>query len=136
MPMPNPAFISRRRWWGAAWLAAMSWPALAKDKPAHAGAASGAAAAPSAAAVSSSPAAKPPGDPPPLAKLAPVDINQADKAALLKLPGIDRERADAIVRGRPYGSTDELVARRIISPAAYARIRPHVVAGKPAGTPP
>jgi len=103
----------------------------ARDKPARAEAGASAAAASAAA---SAPASLP--EPPPAAKPAPVDINRADKAALLKLPGIDAERADAIVRGRPYAGSDELVSRKIISPSAYARIKSQLVVGGPAGRAP
>jgi DNA uptake protein ComE-like DNA-binding protein len=63
-----------------------------------------------------------------------VDINCTDSAALevalRKLEGIGEERAKAIAKGRPYGSPDDLVARQILPPAVYARIKSRLVAPK------
>ena len=61
----------------------------------------------------------------------PVDLNQATKDQLTSLPGVDSERADRIIAARPYGSTSELVSRRVISQAEYDRIKDRVQVGKP-----
>lgn len=64
-----------------------------------------------------------------------VDINCKDGAALAialrKLKGINEERASAIVRGKPYDKTEELVSRSIIPPSAFESIKPHLVALQP-----
>ncbi len=86
------------------------------------GAASAVVAAPSAAAAASRPA-----------RVALVDLNNADLDTLLQLEGITAERASAIVRGRPYRTPDEMVSRRILSRSAFDKIKPRVVALKPAG---
>lgn len=52
-----------------------------------------------------------------------IDLNTASQAALEALPGIGPVTARAIVAGRPYAGTDELVDRRIVPQSTYARIR-------------
>lgn len=58
----------------------------------------------------------------------PLDVNQATKEQLLSLPGINAERADRIVAGRPYTSSSELVSRRVISHQEYEQIKDRVTA--------
>ena len=53
----------------------------------------------------------------------PIDINTASAEELATLPGLDPARADAIVRGRPYRSRNELYLRAVISADTYARIK-------------
>lgn len=108
--------------------ALVSFPALAQKcevpraaPQAPAAVASAASAAASAAAAASKPAL--------------VDLNCTDSAALevalRKLEGIGEERAKAIAKARPYRSPDDLVARQILPPAAYAKIKSRLVASKP-----
>lgn len=57
-----------------------------------------------------------------------VDINSAKLEALRTLPGIGQAEAEKIVKGRPYRAKHELVERKILSAAAYAKIRDYVIA--------
>jgi DNA uptake protein ComE-like DNA-binding protein len=58
----------------------------------------------------------------------PVNINRASAADLETLPGIDEERANKIIGGRPYDDSEQLVKRHILSRSEYDRIATHVVA--------
>src|SRR5690625_6888921 len=57
----------------------------------------------------------------------PVDLNNADAAALQTLPGIGPALADRILAHRrdngPFGSVDDLMAVSGIGPATFARLR-------------
>lgn len=71
------------------------------------------------------------------AKAALIDINSATLEELETLPGIRDARALAIVKNRPYANKEQLVTRKVISAAAYKRIRGLIVArqrsaGRPA----
>ena len=57
-----------------------------------------------------------------------VDINSASAAELGKVRFIGRKRAAAIVSGRPWRSPDELVAKKIVPPKYYERIKDQLVA--------
>jgi DNA uptake protein ComE-like DNA-binding protein len=59
-----------------------------------------------------------------------LDLNSATKEQLTSLPGISNERADRIINGRPYGNSQELVTRHIVSQQEYDRIRDQVTAKK------
>jgi DNA uptake protein ComE-like DNA-binding protein len=93
-------------------------------------------AAPSATPATPSTSAKPPpaSAKPPAASAAPVergaliDINSASKSELDALPNIGGARAEAIVKGRPYKSKDELVRRKIIPENVYKGIKERIVA--------
>lgn len=56
------------------------------------------------------------------------DINVASQVLLEKLPGIGPARAAAIIAGRPYTSTDELVERSVIPASVYEQIRELITA--------
>jgi len=58
----------------------------------------------------------------------PLDLNTASADDLASLPGIGRSDAKRIIAGRPYRDRRELVSRKILTEAAYDRIREHVVA--------
>jgi competence protein ComEA len=58
----------------------------------------------------------------------PLDVNKATKDQLLTLPGINAERADRIIAGRPYSSSSDLVSRRVISQQEYDTIKDKVTA--------
>ena len=54
------------------------------------------------------------------------DLNTATSGELAKLPGMTPTLARAIVRGRPYTRTDDLVSRNIITGPQFDRIRAQV----------
>jgi DNA uptake protein ComE-like DNA-binding protein len=53
----------------------------------------------------------------------PLDLNAASQAELTALPGISADRSKAIVEGRPYKATYDLVKRNILTEEAYSRIK-------------
>jgi DNA uptake protein ComE-like DNA-binding protein len=57
-----------------------------------------------------------------------LDINSATEGELSDLPGITQRDARKIMQGRPYRSTGELVAKRVLSDAAYLKIRDQITA--------
>jgi DNA uptake protein ComE-like DNA-binding protein len=58
----------------------------------------------------------------------PLDINSATREQLLALPDMTPSSADAIIAGRPYKNSSELVPRRILSKAEYDKIADRVTA--------
>jgi DNA uptake protein ComE-like DNA-binding protein len=62
-----------------------------------------------------------------LARKGPANINSASSRDLQKLPGITPEQAEAIIAGRPYNDSSQLVRKHILSQAEYSRIRNQIV---------
>lgn len=57
-----------------------------------------------------------------------VDLNSASKEDLMKLPGIGDAISEKIIAGRPWTSKDQLVAKGVVTKAAYAKFKNHVIA--------
>jgi competence protein ComEA len=60
-----------------------------------------------------------------------VDINGANKAALMELPGITDLQADKIIANRPYGSKTWLLSNNVIDAAAFYAIKSLIEARQP-----
>ena len=61
-------------------------------------------------------------------KAALIDINSATKDELDALPQIGSARAEAIIKGRPYKTKDDLRKNKVIPENAYNAIKDKIIA--------
>ena len=61
-----------------------------------------------------------------LTRKGPIDINKASEKDLAQLPSVTPTQAHAIVAGRPYDNSSQLVKRRILTKAQYEKIRAQI----------
>lgn len=73
-------------------------------------------------------AAAPAAAAPAAAKAEVVDLNSATKEQLMTLAGIGDKISDKIIAGRPYKGKDDLVAKKILTQAAYDKIKAQIIA--------
>ncbi len=57
-----------------------------------------------------------------------VDVNSASTDSLKKLPQIGVQRANAIVKARPYAAPEDLVKKKVLKKAVYDKIRSCITA--------
>jgi DNA uptake protein ComE-like DNA-binding protein len=61
-----------------------------------------------------------------LTRKGPTDINKASEKDLAQLPSVTPAQAKAIIAGRPYDNTFQLVKRGILTRAQYEKIRTQI----------
>jgi DNA uptake protein ComE-like DNA-binding protein len=61
-----------------------------------------------------------------------LDINTATPAQLRTLPGMGDAYVRRVIAGRPYTAKNQLVTRGVLPQEAYQRIRPLIIAKRPA----
>lgn len=60
-----------------------------------------------------------------------LDINTATQAELEALPAIGKAKATKIIAGRPWKGKDDLVAKKILTDADYAKVKDMIIAKQP-----
>lgn len=74
----------------------------------------------------------------PLAPGERLDLNRAGAAELMRLPGVGRKRADAIVAfraRRPFRRPEDVLHVKGLSRSWFERVKGHLSAGEPARSP-
>ena len=61
--------------------------------------------------------------------VAPLDINSATPEQLASVKGLDKGMVEAIVKGRPYKSLDDLTTNRIIPGDVFTSVKKHLTVG-------
>lgn len=54
------------------------------------------------------------------------NINSSSQSKLEELPGVGPVTAKKIIEGRPYGSTEELLSKKVVSKSVYEKIKQQV----------
>jgi competence protein ComEA len=57
-----------------------------------------------------------------------IDINSASKDELKSLPGIGDVTAQKIIDGRPYRAKNQLISKKVVGQAEYAKIKDQIIA--------
>ena len=55
-----------------------------------------------------------------------INLNTATPAELDTIPGIGEKRSAAIIAGRPYASTSQLVSKKVLTQGIFDKVRPYV----------
>ena len=63
-----------------------------------------------------------------LKRKGPVNINSASEPDLEKLPGMTPRLANSVIAKRPYGATNDLVRKHVLTTPQYNRIKNQIVA--------
>lgn len=57
-----------------------------------------------------------------------LDLNSCSKEQLVALPGIGEKYAEAIIKGRPYKSKDQLLSKKVVPESNYKQFSAKVIA--------